>query len=84
MCHIVHMKSISIRDLHLETGRWIRRVGAGGKVVVTDRGRPVATMVPYSPGSAGKRLPNREAQIRRLPRLPVDTTDYVSEGRERS
>jgi len=83
MCHIVHMKTISIRDLHLQTGRWVRRSGQGNPLVVTDRGRPVATLIPYEEGSPRKGLPDREAQIRKLPRLPVDSTDYVSEGRDR-
>ena len=38
------MKAITIRDLHLDTGRWVRRAAAGSALVVTDRGRPVATL----------------------------------------
>ena len=28
MCHNVHMKTISIRELHLETGRWVRHAAS--------------------------------------------------------
>lgn len=40
------MKSISIRQLHDETGRWVRRAAAIGELHVTERGRPVAKLVP--------------------------------------
>ncbi|MBV9342773.1 MAG: type II toxin-antitoxin system prevent-host-death family antitoxin [Acidobacteria bacterium] len=38
------MKTITIRELHLETGRWVRRVATGEVIVVTDRGRRVAAL----------------------------------------
>lgn len=47
MSHHVHMKRVSIRDLHLHTGRWIRGVAEHHRIFVTDRGRPVAEIVPY-------------------------------------
>lgn len=40
------MKSITIRQLHEQTGRWVRRAAALGELHVTDRGRPVARLVP--------------------------------------
>ena len=40
------MKSITIRQLHDETGRWVRRAAAIGELQVTERGRPVAKLVP--------------------------------------
>lgn len=40
------MKSITIRQLHDETGRWVRRAAALGELHVTERGRPVAKLVP--------------------------------------
>lgn len=42
------MKSITIRQLHDETGRWVRRAAALGELHVTERGRPVAKLVPAS------------------------------------
>jgi prevent-host-death family protein len=46
--HIVHiMETISIRDLHMHTGLWVRRAGAAVEpVVISDRGRPVARLMP--------------------------------------
>jgi prevent-host-death family protein len=38
------MKTISIRDLHMDTGGWVRRAARGGPIVVTDRGRRVAAL----------------------------------------
>ena len=46
------MKSISIRQLHDETGRWVRRAAAIGELQVTERGRPVAKLVPATPTPA--------------------------------
>ena len=43
------MKSITIRQLHDETGRWVRRAAAIGELQVTERGRPVAKLVPATP-----------------------------------
>ena len=40
------MKSITIRQLHDETGRWVRRAAAAGGIQVTERGRVVASLVP--------------------------------------
>lgn len=46
------MKSISIRQLHDETGRWVRRAAALGELQVTERGRPVAKLVPVATSPA--------------------------------
>jgi len=43
-----HMKTITIRELHQATGRWIRQASAG-EVYVTERGRLVAKIVAASP-----------------------------------
>jgi prevent-host-death family protein len=47
MCHNVHMKTISIRELHLKTGQWVRHAASRGPIVVTDRGRRVAALQPF-------------------------------------
>ena len=41
MCH---MKTISIRELHLKTGTWVKRAAELGSITVTERGRPVARL----------------------------------------
>lgn len=83
MCHIVHMKAISIRELHLQTGTWLRRIRQGGPIVVTDRGRPIVTLVPFDERSRAKGLPDRESEILKLPRIPVDSATFISEDRDR-
>lgn len=49
------MISIGIRDLKNNLSRYVRRVEAGERVAVTDRGRVVAELVPPSSGSGGGR-----------------------------
>ncbi len=39
-------KSIGIRALKNDLSRWVARVRRGQEVLVTDRGRPVARLVP--------------------------------------
>ena len=41
-----HMKEISIRELHRNTGVWVRSTRKHGAITVTDRNTPVATLMP--------------------------------------
>jgi prevent-host-death family protein len=82
MRHNVHMKTISIRELHLRTGRWVRRAASRDPIVVTDRGRRVAALQPFDASVTSRPLPNREAAIRKRSKVPVDSAEYVSESRE--
>ncbi len=85
MCHIVHMRRVSIRELHLRTGEWVRQVAAQGRIVITDRGRPVASLVPHqghdggTPFSARRLLPEFAA----LSSVPGDSSTAVSDDRDR-
>jgi len=38
------MRKITIRDLHIKTGEWVRKAASGDTVVITDRGQPVAPL----------------------------------------
>ena len=82
MCHNVHMKTISIRELHLKTGRWVRHAASRGPIVVTDRGRRVAALLPFDASVTGRPLPNRETAIRKRSKVPVDSAVYQAELRE--
>ena len=82
MCHNVHMKTISIRELHLKTGQWVRHAASRGPIVVTDRGRRVAALQPFDASVTGRPLPNREAAIRKRSKVPVDSAVYQAELRE--
>jgi antitoxin (DNA-binding transcriptional repressor) of toxin-antitoxin stability system len=43
-----HMKEISIRELHRQTGTWVRNARKYGSILVRDRNMPVAKLVPVS------------------------------------
>jgi antitoxin (DNA-binding transcriptional repressor) of toxin-antitoxin stability system len=82
-----HMKTITIRELHLATGRWVRRAAAG-EVYVTERGRLVAKIVPASPLPAKpffadpKFTPAFLANRKHL-RGGTDSTQAISDERNR-
>ena len=83
------MRKISIRELHAETGRWLREAARIDELVVTERGRPIATIVPYreppsaNPFKARKLRPGYAALLGRL-RGGTDSSKIVSEDRDRS
>ena len=41
-----HMKEISIRELHRNTGAWVRGARKHGSILVRDRNRPAAILTP--------------------------------------
>ena len=43
------MKTISIRELHEKTGKYIRKVAEAGEIYITDHGKTVAKLVPPHP-----------------------------------
>lgn len=59
----------------------LEEVRRGAEVIITDRGRPVATLCPYDPAKIGKPLPDRRKRIRRRKRIAIDSAVYVSEMR---
>jgi prevent-host-death family protein len=40
------MKEISIRELHRRTGAWVREARKYGSILIRDRSRPVAKLIP--------------------------------------
>ena len=57
------MKSVSAREANQHFSRLLGEVVAGEEVMITKRGRPVATLVPYR----GRPMtPEREAAIERM------------------
>lgn len=40
------METIGVRELRQHASRWLARVAAGESFIVTDRGRPIATLIP--------------------------------------
>lgn len=41
-----HTVDVGIRELRADLSRWVKRVADGEEVVVTDRGKPVAKLIP--------------------------------------
>ncbi len=40
------MKTISLRELHNKTGKWVRSVKDEEEIIVTDRGQAIASLTP--------------------------------------
>jgi prevent-host-death family protein len=85
------MKTISIRELHARTGKWVRQAAAQGQIVVTDNGRAVARMVPEAavsklPYFARRRFINRRIkqwiENGELGRGGADITAAISQDRD--
>ena len=76
---------MGIRELRADLSRWVQRVRSGENVVVTDRGKPVARLVPVD----GERKIDqliREGVVIPAPRKwrgplpkPIEVTGSVSE-----
>lgn len=56
------MTSVGIRHLKNQLSRYVRRVAAGAHVLVTDRGRVVAALVP-PPGDAAPHTRSRYDEL---------------------
>ena len=84
MCH---MKTITIRELHQATGRWVRQARSG-EVYVTERGQLIAKIVPASPVPARPFFADPKftraflAQRKHL-RGGTDSTEAISQERDR-
>jgi antitoxin (DNA-binding transcriptional repressor) of toxin-antitoxin stability system len=50
------MKEISIRELHRNTGAWVRAARKYGSILVRDRRTPVATLTPVTEEPAVNRF----------------------------
>ena len=81
----VHMQRIGIRDLHLKTGGRARRGTRGEGVVVTERGRPAASRIPFPEGVQGRSFRERIvlSEFDALPPAAGDSTADVSDDRNR-
>jgi len=68
--HSSHMSEVASRELRNNTADLLRRVQAGERVVITTRGKPVASLVPFEPGR--RRWLPREELVRRLAAAQAD------------
>ena len=69
----------------MKTGEWVRRAALGEGVVITDRRRPVASLLPVRPGDLSTPFRERRTSpgFDALPPVPGDAGEYVSEDRDR-
>jgi prevent-host-death family protein len=81
------MITISIKELHGRTGHWLRRVSEEGELIVTDRGRPIARLLPAlepaktNPFLRGRLMPG----VARLMERPIggpSSSEIISDGRD--
>ena len=82
-----HMKTVTIRELHRATGRWVRQASSG-EVYVTERGRLIAKIVPAAPPPsqpffASPRYTRAFLRHRKSFRGGTDATAIVSQDRDR-
>lgn len=74
------MRTATIRELHMNTGKLVR-ASVHEKIVITERGRPVALLQNAAAADlVGKLFPKRDR--RKMPRVKVDSTIYLSEDRD--
>lgn len=81
------MKSISIRELHEKTGRYVRKVSEVGEIYITDHGKRVAKIVPEQeipevPYFARRKLTPKFKAIMHKLKGGTDSTILISEDRE--
>jgi len=75
------MEKASVRDLHLKTSAMIKNVAQGQSYVIESRGVPVAELRPITEKRISKKLPDREAFIRKLPVSKTDMGRIMEEDR---
>jgi antitoxin (DNA-binding transcriptional repressor) of toxin-antitoxin stability system len=82
-----HMKTISIRELHEQTGQWVRQ-SSEGEIYITDRGRLVAKIMavkplPQKPFFADPTYMRAFLRYRNSFRGGTDATEIISQERDR-
>jgi antitoxin (DNA-binding transcriptional repressor) of toxin-antitoxin stability system len=75
------MRKASVRDLHIRTSELVRDAAGGAVIVIERRGEPVAELRPISKKKV--KLPCMTELWAKLPQLSGDSTDIVSEDRDR-
>lgn len=74
------MRTATIRELHMNTGQLVR-ASARENILITDRGQAVAILKSAKAADLiGKPFPKRD--IRKMPRVKGDSTDYISRDRD--
>ena len=73
------------QNLHMNTGERVRRPARGEGMVITDRGRPVANLIPFEEGPVTRSFRERHVlpEFDALPEVSGDASAYVSDDRDR-
>lgn len=74
------MKVISIKELHAETGRWVR-AAREQTIVVTDRGKKVAALKPHEETVDSQVVLDPLERLKWMPVTSVDSTSFISDDR---
>lgn len=75
------MKTISIKELHAATGRWVR-AARKQTIIVTDRGEKIATLKPHLEPEKPRPVFTLKGRGSR-PKIDFDSTTLISEDRDR-
>jgi prevent-host-death family protein len=75
------MRTAGVREARQNLSALLEEVKKGHEIVITERGRPVAKLVPPSP-PAKRGMPNLAAFRRRMPRLDPPLSATVLEERQ--
>ena len=83
------MKTITIRELHDATGKWVRRTHALGELHVTDHGRVLAKLVPATalpakPYFARRKLLPAYRSAQPFLKGGTDSTRTIADDRDRT
>jgi len=86
MCHFEHMVAITIRDLHMKTGDWVRKAARHEGIVVLDRKHPVARIVPFKEEGPGVFFADRKLVrgFREMAPHNADSAAFISQDRDRA
>ena len=81
------MKTISLRELHENTGAWVREAASSGSLIITDRGKPVARLEALTAGLQinpflTRKLRPGYAKLRGKLHGGVDSTKIISDDRD--
>jgi len=82
------MKTISIRELHHNTGKWVRKAAEVGEIHVSERGKTIARILPQEPTPevpyfARRKLSPAFRKIMHRLEGGTDSTQIISEDRDR-
>lgn len=79
MCYPAGVEVIGIRELRQNASAWVAKAKAGVTIQITDRGRPVARLVPLTPAEQARDALIAEGQLipATAPRVPLRMADLV-------